>query len=76
VSSANLSSGKQNAIYTLHCRATRMQLYIWGWQKPKWKDPKTSNVETQAQVYVSGVGIREGISLKWSHGFGLDELDV
>ncbi len=27
--------------------------------KPKWKDPKTSNVEIQAQVNVGGVGIRE-----------------
>jgi len=74
VSSGNLSSGKQNVIYTLHC--IRMQLYNWRWQKPKWKDPKTFNVGTQAQVYVSVVGIREDIGLKWSRGFGLDDLDV
>jgi hypothetical protein len=42
----------------------------------KWKDPKTSNVETQVQTNVDGVGIKEGFGLRWSQGFGLDELDV
>jgi len=39
------------------------------WQSPKWKDPKTSNVETQAQGDVDGVRVREGIGLRWSQGF-------
>jgi hypothetical protein len=43
---------------------------------PKWKDPKTSNVKTQVQIDVDGVGVKEGIRLGWSQGFGLDELNV
>jgi len=43
---------------------------------PKWKDPKTSNVETQVQTNVDGMGIKEGFRLGWSQGFGLDELYV
>jgi hypothetical protein len=31
-----------------------IQLYKWGRQKPKWKDLKTSNVETQIQVDENG----------------------
>ncbi len=42
----------------------------------KWKDLKPSNVETHVQVDVGGVGVRERIELRWSQGFGLDELDV
>jgi hypothetical protein len=53
-----------------------MQLYKQGWQRPKWKDPKTFNVETQVQTDVGGVGVKEGIRPWWSQGFGLDELDV
>ncbi len=34
------------------------------------------NVETQFQADIDGVGVREGIKLGWSQGFGLDELDV
>jgi hypothetical protein len=36
----------------------------------------TANVETQIQVDVGGVGVREGIKLRWSQGFGLDKLNV
>ncbi len=36
----------------------------------------TCNDETQVQADVGGVGTREGIRLKWSQGFKLDELDV
>jgi len=43
---------------------------------PKWKDPKTFNVETEIQTNVDGMGVKEGIGLRWSQGFGLDELDV
>jgi glutamine cyclotransferase len=53
-----------------------MWLYKQGQQMLKWKDPRTSNVETQVQVNVSVMGIKEGIRLRWSQGFGLDELDV
>jgi len=53
-----------------------MQLYNREWQKPKWKDLKTSNVETHVQAYASEVGVKEGIKLGWSQGFGLDELDL
>jgi len=45
-------------------------------KRPKWKDSRTSNVKTQVQVDVDKVGVREGIGLRWSQGFGLDELDV
>jgi hypothetical protein len=47
-----------------------------GQQILKWKDMGTSNVETQVQANVGGVGVREGIGLQWSQGFGLDELNV
>jgi hypothetical protein len=53
-----------------------MRLYKREWQKLKWKDPRTSNVETQIQADVDGMGVREGIGLRWSQRFGLDELDV
>jgi hypothetical protein len=54
-----------------------MQLYKWWWQRPKWKDPRTFNVETQIQANVDGVGIKElSIGLGWSQGFGSDELDI
>jgi len=42
-----------------------MRLYKQGWQRPKWKDPTTFNVETQVQADVDGVEIREGIKLRW-----------
>jgi hypothetical protein len=53
-----------------------MQLYKWGHQKPKWKDLKTYNVETQIQTDENGVGANENIGLGWSQGFVLDELNV
>jgi hypothetical protein len=53
-----------------------MRLFRWGWQRPKWKDSKTYNVETQVQVDAYGVGVREGIELGWSQGLRLDELDI
>jgi len=53
-----------------------MQLYKQGWQMHKWKDPKTSNVETQIQANANGVEVREGIKIRWSQGFGIDKLDV
>jgi len=53
-----------------------MWLYKQGRQMPKWKDLNTSNVEIQVQPNVSGVGVKEGIGLGWSQGFGLNELDV
>jgi len=40
---------------------------------PKWKDLKTSNIEIQVKIYVGGVGVREGVRLGWSQGFGLDK---
>jgi hypothetical protein len=36
----------------------------------------TLNVETQVQVDEDGMGVREGIGLGWSQGFGFDELGV
>jgi hypothetical protein len=36
----------------------------------------TFNVETQVQVDEDGMGVREGIGLWWSQGFGFDELCV
>jgi len=45
-------------------------------KRPKWKDSRTFNVETQVQANVGGVRVREGIRIGWSQGFGLDELDV
>ncbi len=53
-----------------------MQLCNQRKQKPKWKDPRTSNVKAQAQANVGMVGAKEGIELGWSQGFRLDELDV
>jgi hypothetical protein len=32
----------------------------------------TFNVETQVQANANGMGVREGIRLGWSQGFGLD----
>jgi hypothetical protein len=55
-----------------------MQLCNQGKQKPKWKDPRTSNVktQTQTQVYIGEAKVKEGIELGWSQRFVLDELDV
>jgi hypothetical protein len=53
-----------------------MWLYNQEWQRPKWKNLKTSNVEIHVQAYVHGVGIKKDIELGWSQRFGLDELDV
>jgi hypothetical protein len=53
-----------------------MRLYNQGRQKPKWKDSRSSNVQTHVQANVSKVGVKEGIKLGWSWKFGLDELDV
>jgi len=69
----SLSNGKQNVTCTSHHRPARMQLYKRRWQRPKWKDSRTSNVQTQVQADVGRVGVREGIGLGWSQGFGLDE---
>jgi hypothetical protein len=41
-----------------------MWLYKQGQQRLKWKDLKTSNVETQVQIYVGGMGVKEGIGLR------------
>jgi hypothetical protein len=70
------SNGKRNANYTSHHRMVGMWLYKRRWQRLKWKDLKTSNVENHVQVIVGRVKIREGIKLERSQGFGLDELDV
>jgi hypothetical protein len=53
-----------------------MSLYKRGRQRPKWKDLRTSNVETKVQASGDGLGVREGIRLRWSQGFRLDELNV
>jgi hypothetical protein len=53
-----------------------MELYNRGREKFKWKDLKTSNVETHVQTNAEMVGIKEGIKLGWSQRFGLDKLDV
>jgi hypothetical protein len=42
----NLSNWKRNATCTSRCRTVGMRLYKQGQQRPKWKDPMTSNVET------------------------------
>ncbi len=49
-----------------------IQLYNQGWQRLKWKDPKTSNDETHVQIDACKVGTREAIELRWSQGFGLN----
>jgi hypothetical protein len=63
----NLSNEKQNATYTSCCKVIGM-FYNRRWERLKWKDPKTYNVETHVQVDVGGVGIKEGIELGWSQG--------
>jgi hypothetical protein len=73
-SCVSLSNGKQNASTSTSChRIMGMWLYKQGWKMPKWKDLKTFNIEIQVKVYVGGVGVKEGIGLGWSQGFGLDE---
>jgi hypothetical protein len=57
---------KKNSTYTSRCKAMEMQLYRWRRQRLKWKDPRIFNVETQIQTNVDGMGIREGIGLRWS----------
>ncbi len=57
MSYANLSSGKQSATYTSHCKAIRMQLYNRRQWKSRLKDPRTSNVETQTKTNARGLGI-------------------
>ncbi len=74
-SCVGLSNGKQNVTCTSHYRVMGIWLYKPGWQRLKWKDPRTSNVETQIQVDADGMGVKEGIGLRWLQGFGLDELD-
>jgi hypothetical protein len=37
---------------------------------------RTFNVETQIQANENGMRVREGIGLRLSQGFGLDELNV
>jgi len=59
----NLFNGKWNVAYTSHCRVVGMPLYRQGWWRPKWKDLKTSNVETQGQVNVHGMGIK--VWIEW-----------
>jgi hypothetical protein len=39
-------------------------------------DPNTSNDATQAYANARGVGTREDIEPRWSHGFGLEEMDA
>jgi hypothetical protein len=75
-SSTSLSNGKQNPTCTSHHKVVGMRLYKRRQQRPKWKDSRTSNVETQVQVSPYGVGVKEGIGLIWSQGFGLDESNV
>jgi hypothetical protein len=53
-----------------------MWLYNWRWQKPRWKDPMTSNAKTQAHVNDGRLEVKEGIGMKWSCRFRLDGLDV
>jgi hypothetical protein len=53
-----------------------MQLYNEEQQKPRWKDPRTFNAETQAQVYVNGLGVKEGTKPRRSCRFGLDGLNT
>jgi len=45
-----------------------MRLYKRGWQSPKWKEPRTFNVETQVQANAHGVRVKEGMGLGWSQG--------
>jgi hypothetical protein len=52
-SCASLYNGKQNVIYTSRHRLVGMQLYKRRRQKPKWKDSRTSNVETQIQANIN-----------------------
>jgi hypothetical protein len=56
-----LSNGKWNVTYTSCRRVLGMRLYNRRQQKPKWKDPRTSNVETHVQAHASEVEVREGI---------------
>jgi hypothetical protein len=53
-----------------------MQLYNRGQQKPGWKDPRTSNAETQTHVDVSTLGIKKRYWVKMSCRFRLDGLDA
>jgi hypothetical protein len=62
----NLSNGKQNVTCTSQHKIVRMWLYNQGQWKPKWNDPRTSNVKTQAQTNVGKVGTKDGIELRWS----------
>jgi hypothetical protein len=52
-----------------------MWLYNRRWWKPRWKDTRTSNVETQTHGNVGKLGIREGIGPGWPCRFKLDALD-
>ncbi len=63
---ASLSNGKRNVIYTSHRETMGMWLYSRGRQRPKWKDPRTSNDETHVQANGGRVGTREGIEPEWS----------
>jgi hypothetical protein len=76
MSCASLSIGKWNTTCTSHHKVMGMWLYKWRWKRFKWKDSKTFNVESQVQVNANGVGIRKGIGLRWSQGFGLDDFNV
>jgi hypothetical protein len=40
------------------------------------KGPNTSKDKTQIQTNASGMGTWESIQLRWSWGFGLNELGV
>jgi hypothetical protein len=53
-----------------------MPLYNWEQQMFKWKDLRTSNVETHVQTNAFEVGVKKGVELGWPQGFRLDELDV
>jgi len=50
-----------------------MWLYNRKCQKPRWKVPRTSNVETQAHADVGKLGIREGIG--WDAHVSLNKMD-
>jgi hypothetical protein len=67
---------KKGTIFTSRCKAIGMPLYSWRWWKPRWKDPRTFNAETQAHAYANGLGVREGIRPRRSCRFGLDGLDA
>jgi hypothetical protein len=51
-----------------------MRLYNWEQWNFKLKDSKIYKNQTHVYVNASKVGTREGIELRWSWGFGLNEV--